>query len=123
VGAESEGKLRRLEYARDLRPSAAASVTEQNIGAFLEAGANDATPSRITPWLWAVNGSAGVLATSAAVLLSLETSLNHALWVGALGYALLSAVGVQLLKLPAIQPEASGSLAERQLAGQHTRAA
>jgi spermidine synthase len=79
--------------------------------------------SRITPWLWAVNGSAGVLATSAAVLLSLETSLNHALWVGALGYALLSAVGVQLLKLPAIQPEASGSLAERQVAGEHTRAA
>ncbi len=39
---------------------------------------------RITPWLWAVNGAAGVLATGSAVLVGIETSLNHALWVGRL---------------------------------------
>jgi hypothetical protein len=67
--------------------------------------------SRITPWLWAVNGSAGVLATGSAVLVSLETSLNHALWVGALGYALLSVAGTQLLKLVATQAEPGGLVA------------
>lgn len=66
--------------------------------------------SRITPWLWAVNGSAGVLATGGAVLVSLETSLNHALGVGAVGYALLSIVGMQLLKLGAPRAE-HGTLA------------
>jgi hypothetical protein len=78
--------------------------------------------SAITPWLWAVNGSAGVLATSAAVLLSLETSLNHALWVGAVGYALLSVVGIQLLKLAATR-EPGGSLAAPALGDGHTRTA
>jgi hypothetical protein len=55
--------------------------------------------SRITPWLWAVNGAAGVLASGAAVLVSIQTSLNHTLWVGAVAYALLAGVGPQLLKL------------------------
>jgi len=49
--------------------------------------------SRTTPWLWAVNGSAGVLASGAAVLVSIETSLNYALWIGALFYAVLALVG------------------------------
>ncbi len=35
--------------------------------------------SRITPWLWAVNGAAGVLASGAVVLVSIATSLNHSL--------------------------------------------
>ena len=56
---------------------------------------------RVTPWLWAVNGSAGVLATGGTVLVSLETSLNHALWIGAWGYALLTIAGCQLLRLSA----------------------
>ena len=55
--------------------------------------------SRITPWLWAVNGAAGVLASGVGVLVSLATSLNHSLWVGAAAYALLAGVGPQLLKL------------------------
>jgi len=55
--------------------------------------------SRITPWLWAVNGAAGVLASGAAVLVSINTSLNHSLWVGAVAYALLAGVGPQLFKL------------------------
>jgi hypothetical protein len=54
---------------------------------------------RITPWVWAVNGAAGVLATGAVVLVSINTSLNDSLWVGAVAYALLAVVGPQLLKL------------------------
>jgi hypothetical protein len=60
--------------------------------------------SRMTPWLWAVNGAAGVLASGAAVLVSIQTSLNHSLWVGAVAYALLAGVGPQLFKLYAAQP-------------------
>ena len=55
--------------------------------------------TRITPWLWAVNGAAGVFASGVAVLVSIETSLNHSLWVGATVYALLAVVALQLLKL------------------------
>ena len=53
----------------------------------------------ITPWLWAVNGAAGVLASGAVLLVSIGTSLNHSLWIGAIAYALLAIVGPQLLKL------------------------
>jgi spermidine synthase len=55
--------------------------------------------TRITPWLWAVNGAAGVLASGAAILISIESSLNHALWVGAVAYALLSVFALRLLRL------------------------
>jgi hypothetical protein len=55
--------------------------------------------SRITPWLWAINGAGGVLASGLVVLVSIDTSLNHSLWVGAVAYALLSVVGPLLLKL------------------------
>jgi hypothetical protein len=55
--------------------------------------------SRITPWVWAVNGAAGVLATGAVALVSINTSLNDSLRVGAVAYALLTVVGPQLLKL------------------------
>jgi hypothetical protein len=54
---------------------------------------------RITPWAWAINGAAGVLATGAVVLVSINTSLNASLWVGAVAYALLAVGGPQLLKL------------------------
>jgi hypothetical protein len=53
--------------------------------------------TRTTPWLWAVNGAAGVLASGCAVLVSIETSLNWSLWVGAVGYALVAGVGPMLL--------------------------
>jgi hypothetical protein len=55
--------------------------------------------SRITPWLWAVNGASGVLASGTVVLVSINTSLNHSLWVGAVAYALLAVVGPQLFNL------------------------
>jgi hypothetical protein len=55
--------------------------------------------SRITPWLWAVNGAAGVLASGAVVLVSIATSLNYSLRVGAVAYALLAVVGPQIFRL------------------------
>jgi hypothetical protein len=55
--------------------------------------------SRITPWLWAVNGAGGVLASGLVVLVSIDTSLNHSLWVGAVAYALLTVVGPRLFRL------------------------
>jgi hypothetical protein len=66
--------------------------------------------SRITPWLWAVNGAAGVLATGAVVLVSVNTSLNHSLWVGAVAYALLAVVGPRLLKLEQAPEDKMSSL-------------
>jgi hypothetical protein len=57
--------------------------------------------ARMTPWLWAVNGAAGVLASGMAVLVSIQTSLNQALWIGAAAYALLAIIGAQLLRLGA----------------------
>jgi hypothetical protein len=55
--------------------------------------------TRITPWLWALNGAAGVLASGVVVLVSVNTSLNHSLWVGAVAYALLAVAGPQLSRL------------------------
>ena len=54
---------------------------------------------RLAPWLWAGNGAAGVLASSAAVLVSIQTSLSISLWVGAAAYALLAGVAFQVLRL------------------------
>jgi hypothetical protein len=54
---------------------------------------------RLTPWLWAVNGAAGVMASGAAVLVAIQTSLNHDLWIGAAGYAGLSVLALQLARL------------------------
>jgi hypothetical protein len=65
--------------------------------------------SRVTPWLWAVNGAGGVLASAAVVLVSIQTSLNHSLWVGAAAYALLTIVGPQLLKLEKKSSSRSGT--------------
>jgi hypothetical protein len=66
---------------------------------------------RITPWLWAVNGAAGVLASGVVVLVSVNTSLNHSLWVGAVAYGLLALVGPQLSRLA----QAHKMSSERQL--------
>ena len=52
---------------------------------------------RATPWLWAINGAAGVLASGTAVLVSIETSLDVAIWVGAAGYLLLAAIAPKLI--------------------------
>jgi spermidine synthase len=61
--------------------------------------------SRVTPWLWAVNGAAGVLSSGCAVLVSIETSLNYSLWTGAVVYAVLAGVAVELNALGRDFPE------------------
>jgi hypothetical protein len=48
------------------------------------------------PWFWAINGAAGVLAASAAVLVSIEWSIDASLWLGALFYLLAGPVGLRL---------------------------
>jgi spermidine synthase len=61
--------------------------------------------ARPTPWLWAVNGAAGVLGSGTAVMLSIQTSLDHTVLAGAGCYALLSMVGPMLLRLSAARVE------------------
>jgi hypothetical protein len=64
--------------------------------------------TRPTPWFWAVNGAAGVLAASTAVLTSIAFSINVSLFVGAVCYFLLGPVSLALKK---VQPmEASQAL-------------
>ena len=52
-----------------------------------------------TPWFWAVNGAAGVLAASLAVVISIAYSINACLWLGAAAYISLAPVGVTLFSL------------------------
>ncbi len=51
---------------------------------------------RPTPWFWAVNGAAGVLAAGLAVGVSIAFSINASLWIGATCYLLLAPVGFAL---------------------------
>jgi hypothetical protein len=45
-----------------------------------------------TPWLWGINGVAGVIASSAAVMLALENGISSLLVTAAIGYALLAPI-------------------------------
>lgn len=54
---------------------------------------------RPTPWFWAVNGAAGVLATSVAVATSITFSIDVSLWVGATCYLLIGPFGSGLIVL------------------------
>jgi hypothetical protein len=56
----------------------------------------NAIDTRPTPWFWAVNGSAGVLAAGAAVGVSITFSISASLWVGAACYLILGPIGVSL---------------------------
>ena len=65
---------------------------------------------RLAPWLWAVNGAAGVLASGATVLVSIQTSLSVSLWVGALAYAALGGIAFKVLRLRCSE-QAPGNMA------------
>jgi hypothetical protein len=52
-----------------------------------------------TPWFWAINGAAGVLAASLAVVMSISLSINTTLWTGAGCYIVLCMVGSALISL------------------------
>ena len=56
----------------------------------------NAIDSRPTPWLWAVNGAAGVLAAGLAVAISIAFSISVTLWLGAACYLLLGPIAVSL---------------------------
>jgi hypothetical protein len=51
---------------------------------------------RPTPWFWALNGAASVLAAGTAVATSVVFSINISLWVGAGCYLLLAPIGIAL---------------------------
>ncbi len=51
---------------------------------------------RPTPWFWAVNGAAGVLAAGTAVAISIEASISTTLIAGAICYLLLAPVALLL---------------------------
>ena len=55
-----------------------------------------AIDARPTPWFWAVNGAAGVLAASIAVATSIAFSINVSLWVGAVCYLAIAPIGAML---------------------------
>jgi len=57
--------------------------------------------ARSTPWFWAVNGAAGVLAASLAVATSISFSINVSLWLGAACYLLLAPVAMALCRMSA----------------------
>jgi len=57
--------------------------------------------ARPTPWLWGVNGAAGVLAAGLAVACSIGFSVDVTIQVGGVCYALLLAFAVPLLRLAA----------------------
>ncbi|MBZ6077148.1 hypothetical protein [Microvirga puerhi] len=51
-----------------------------------------------TPWFWGINGAAGVLAASVAVLVSIEFGIDTTLRVGAICYLLLLGPALMLLR-------------------------
>jgi hypothetical protein len=56
-----------------------------------------------TPWFWGINGAAGVLAASVAVVTSIAFSIDTTLRIGAACYLLIAAPAV-LLVFAATQP-------------------
>jgi len=56
----------------------------------------NALDARPTPWFWAVNGAAGVMAASMAVIISISYSINASLWIGAVCYLMLGPIALGL---------------------------
>jgi hypothetical protein len=56
--------------------------------------------ARLTPWLWGVNGAAGVLAAGLAVACSIGFSVDVTIRVGGVCYALLLLFALPLLRVP-----------------------
>ena len=52
---------------------------------------------RPTPWFWAINGAAGVLAAGLAVAVSIALSIDACIWLGAVCYLPLGAAMVTAL--------------------------
>lgn len=65
----------------------------------------NAIDSRPTPWFWAVNGAAGVLAAGIAVLVSIHATISITLWCGAACYLLLAPIAINLSRLRRNEPD------------------
>jgi hypothetical protein len=61
----------------------------------------NAIDPRPTPWFWAINGAAGVLAAGTAVLVSIAVSISACLWIGAACYLVLALAATALARMPA----------------------
>jgi hypothetical protein len=61
----------------------------------LSAGLADTRP---TPWFWAINGAAGVLAASIAVAINIAYSISTSIWLSAICYLLVCAVALALAR-------------------------
>ena len=59
----------------------------------------NAIDSRPTPWFWAINGAAGVLAAGIAVIVSIHASISTTLTCGAICYLLLGPTAMNLARL------------------------
>jgi hypothetical protein len=59
----------------------------------------NAIDPRPTPWFWAINGAAGVLAASIAVAVNIAFSINVSIWLGAACYGLIGIAAVALISL------------------------
>jgi hypothetical protein len=70
----------------------------------------NAIDRRPTPWFWAVNGAAGVLAAGVAVGTSIVFSIHSSLWIGAGCYLLLAPVGLALTRLETVPDIPRGAL-------------
>jgi hypothetical protein len=57
---------------------------------------------RPTPWFWAINAAAGVLASGLAVAISINFSISTTLWCGAVSYFLLGPIAVFLSKVSVV---------------------
>jgi hypothetical protein len=66
----------------------------------------NAIDSRPTPWFWAVNGAAGVLAAGIAVLVSIHATISATLWCGGACYLLLAPIAINLARLRRNEPDA-----------------
>jgi hypothetical protein len=58
----------------------------------------NAIDSRPTPWFWAVNGAAGVLAAATAVLVSIHATIGTTIWCGGACYLLLGPIAIYLAR-------------------------
>jgi hypothetical protein len=65
----------------------------------------NAIDSRPTPWFWAVNGAAGVLAAGIAVIVSIHSSISTTLWCGAACFLLLAPIAINLARLRRNEPD------------------
>jgi hypothetical protein len=57
----------------------------------------NAIDPRPTPWFWAINGAAGVLAASVAVAVNIAFSISVSIWLGAACYVLIGVAAVTLM--------------------------